>query len=523
MKPNIVIVMTDQHRADLRAGMGYALDTMPFLDRWAGEGIDFRRAYTPNPCCLPARVSMFTGRYPSCHKVRTNHNVADAFYGEDLMDVLRRCGYRTALCGKNHTYLDQKDFDFCEPTGHLGGKPGPDSDAADVEFAEFLNKTRHMETHVPSPGGVCVQHPYKNVTSALKFIDEERGDSPFFLWLSFAEPHNPYQVPEPYFNMFPPESLPELAATAKDLQAKGPTYEWERRGWETVMGERIEERILRTRSNYHGMLRLIDDQFRRFMEGLDERGLRDNTVIVFLSDHGDYVGEYGLIRKGVALPEVLTRITMAWQGPGFVRNVIDESSCVSLVDILPTICDLLGTEIPFGCQGRSLLPLLRGEPYPKGEYDVAYSECGYGGLYWNDKDSLTPKDDKTLSEDGEIFVCMGSWTQSGQIRMVRKGDYKIQVDMMGNGYLYCLKDDPAEIHNLWDDARYLEKKADMLTCLTAAILKADDPIPAPHNRYRTKVHPKGFWCDDAYVAKDPGVRMETVRDFVLGRTKEAEV
>lgn len=513
MRPNIVIVMTDQQRADLRAGVGYSLDTMPFLDRWAGEGIDFRRAYTPNPCCVPARVSMFTGRYPSCHAVRTNHNVSDALYGEDLLDVLKRCGYRTALCGKNHTYRKPEDFDFQERTGHLGGKPGSDSSEDDIAFANFLNRIKHTETHEPSPGGVCVQHPYKNVSSALKFIDQDRGGAPFFLWLSFAEPHNPYQVPEPYFDMFPPESLPKTTGTVADLPAKGPFFEWERAGWETAMGEDTDRRILRARSNYHGMLRLIDDQFKRFIEGLEARGLRENTVVVFLSDHGDFVGEYGLIRKGVGLPEVLTRITMAWQGPGFSRTAVNDSACVNLVDILPTVCDLIGAEIPFGSQGRSLLPLLRGEACPPGEFDVAYSEFGYGGLYWNDRDHLKPTDDRTLSEDKKTFVCMGSWTQSGQTRMVRKGDYKIQIDMMGTGYLYNLKEDPAELRNLWDEPDYLQIKADMLACLAAAALRAADPIPAPHHRYRTKLHPKGYWFDETYVADDPGVRMEPLAAF----------
>lgn len=515
MRPNIVIVMTDQHRADLRAGLGYALDTMPFLDKWAADGMDFRRAYTPNPCCVPARVSMFTGRYPSCHTVRTNHNVDDALYGEDLLDVLKRCGYTTALCGKNHTYRSPKDFDFHACTGHLGGKPGAEANEADIAFAEFLNRTKHNESHVPSPGGVMVQHPYKNVSSAFKFIDERAGNQPFFIWLSFAEPHNPCQVPEPYFDMFPPESLPPLAAGAETLPAKGPFFEWERAGWETAMGVEIEARIQRTRSNYHGMLRLIDDQFKRFIEGLETRGLRENTIVVFLSDHGEFAGEYGLLRKGVGLPEALTRITMAWQGPGFARKVVNDEACVNLIDILPTVCDLLNTEIPFGSQGRSLLPLLCGGACPPGEFDVGYSEFGFGGLHWNDRDHLTPVDDRTLSEDKKTFVCMGSHTQSGQTRMARKGDYKIQLDMMGTGYLYNLKEDPAELHNLWDEPDFLPVKADMLATLASAMLRAADPIPAPHHRYRTKVHPKGYWFDDAHIAEDPGVRMERLADFAV--------
>lgn len=119
-KPNIVIVMTDQQRADLRKGRGYALDTMPFLDQFAAEGVDFGRAYTPNPTCMPARVSMFTGRYPSCHQARTNHNGRDVLYTRDLLDVLKENGYRTALCGKNHSQHEHTDFDFHENCGHLG-------------------------------------------------------------------------------------------------------------------------------------------------------------------------------------------------------------------------------------------------------------------------------------------------------------------------------------------------------------------------------------------------------------------
>ena len=84
MQPNLVIVMTDQQRADLRRGCGYPLDTMPYLDRFAAGGMDFRCAYTPNPCCVPARISMFTGRYPSCHNARTNHNIRDVLCGDDL-------------------------------------------------------------------------------------------------------------------------------------------------------------------------------------------------------------------------------------------------------------------------------------------------------------------------------------------------------------------------------------------------------------------------------------------------------
>ena len=507
-KPNIIIVMTDQQRADLRRSRGYALDTMPFLDSWAADGIDFGRAYTPNPTCMPARVSMFTGRYPSCHQVRTNHNMRDAHYTADLLDVLRAQGYRTALCGKNHSHREPADFDFHETCGHLGYEGEDNPTDAQKEFADFLCSTRHMEMHRPSPGGVEVQHPYRNVSSALRFIDETSREQPFFAWVSFAEPHNPYQVPEPYFDMFPPESLPPVTDTSA-LADKGARYPWLRDVWEKVLGEDIEARILRARSNYHGMLRLIDDQFRRLIEGLDERGLRENTLVIFLSDHGDYVGEYGLIRKGADLPDVLTHVPLAMQGPGVTPQGLREDVCVNIVDLLPTLCQLIGAEIPFGVQGRSLLPILRGEnSYPAKEFAVAYSESGFSGLYWNDQDGLDLVTEGACKPGLTTFDCLNTWTQCGQVRMVRKGDWKLQADMLGTVYLYNLSEDPRELHTRADDPACAAIKADMLTELAAAMMRACDPLPAPHHRYRVKQHPNLWWFDEAYVSGDPGVRKE---------------
>ena len=495
-------MMTDQQRADLRRSRGFPLDTMPFLDAWSSGGADFDCAYTPNPTCLPARVSMFTGRYPQSHRARTNHNGEDALYTSDLLDLFKSSGYATALCGKNHSHRHPGDFDYAQTSGHLGreGNWTPSTDA-EKEFVSFMDNTRHMEMHVPSPGGVEVQHPYRNVSAALDFLDKKPADKPFFLWLSFAEPHNPYQVPAPYFDMFPPDKLPPINTGPKDLENKGHKFSWIRGVWEKVLGPQIDKRILRARSNYYGMLRLIDDQFKRMIEGLQSRNLLDNTVVLYLSDHGDFVGEYGLIRKGPELPEVLTRIPFIWKGPGVKAQGRIKNACVNIVDILPTICDMLGAEIPFGVQGKSILPILGGEKYPQKEYETAYSESGYGGLYWDEQDSLDLVEEgacKKYNDGGPplTFDCLDSWTQCGQVRMVRRGRYKIQVDMLGNGYLYDLETDPMEVKNLFNDLSFVTVKAEMLTELNAAIMRAMDPIPAPRRRYHYKAHPKGWWFQD---------------------------
>lgn len=504
-RPNILIVMTDQQRADLRAGRGYALDTMPFLDSFAAEGIDFTRAYTPNPTCLPARVSMFTGRYPSSHLARTNHNAKDAKYTKDLFDIMKEQGYTTAICGKNHSHHNPAEFDFHETCGHLGHEDEVNETPEQEAFADFLRGTHHMEVHYPSPYGVEVQHPYRNVSSVFKFLDSRDTEKPFFCWLTFAEPHNPSQVPEPYYDMFPPEELPDLHAGPEILPDKGERYVWLRGMWEKVSKDGLDARIARTRSNYHGMLRLIDDQFRRLIEGLNERHLRDNTFIIFLSDHGDFVGEYGLLRKGVDLPDMLTHIPMIIQGPGVVPTG-KRDECVNIIDILPTVCDMLGIETPLGAQGKSILPILRNESYPAHEFDAAYSESGFSGLYWDEEDKLDPPDEGTVDPEYTRFDCLNTWTQCGQVRMVRKGDWKVQCDMLGSVYLYNLADDPYELHNLADDPQYTAVKADMLAELSAAIMRSQDVLPVPHNRYRTKIHPKGYWYDETYVSDDPGVR-----------------
>ncbi len=497
--------MTDQQRADLRKSCGYELDTMPFLDEWARGGVDFESAYTPNPTCMPARVSMMTGRYSECHQVRTNHNLVDALYTEDLPELLKRNGYVTALCGKNHSHHSPEDFDFHETTGHLGNEGEINTTEEEIAFADFLCSTNHMEMHAPSPGGVTVQHPYRNVSSALKFIDSVKNEQPFFAWVSFAEPHNPYQVPEPYFDLFPPEKLPPLHSSVEDLEGKGERFTWLRRVWERVLGENIEDRILRARSNYHGMLRLIDDQVKRLIEGLKERGLEDDTIVIYVSDHGDFVGEYGLIRKGPDLPDILTHIPMIWKGPGIAPQGKRGSCFVSLIDIFPTICDIIGAKTPFGCQGKSILPLLKNCDIPEKEYDTAYAESGFSGLYWNEEDGLTPPAEDAVSQAWDRFDCLNTWTQCGQVRALWKGNYHIQVDMMGTGYLYDRENDPYELYNLWDKKELLPVKTELLTELTAAMLKAADPIPAPHNRYRTKIHPKGYWYQE-WNCDDPGVR-----------------
>ena len=137
-KPNIVVIMTDQQRADLCGREGFPLEVTPYVDQLAQENVWFNKAYTVMPASSPARCSMFTGRFPSATHVRTNHNIPDIFYQQDLVGVLKENGYQTALVGKNHAYLKPADLDFWSEYGHWG--KNKKATPAEKETARFLNQ-----------------------------------------------------------------------------------------------------------------------------------------------------------------------------------------------------------------------------------------------------------------------------------------------------------------------------------------------------------------------------------------------
>lgn len=280
--------MTDQQRADVSAREGFALNTTPFLDKLACQGTWFDKAYTAVPICSPARTSFLTGRYPSAHHVRSNQNAPDAYFEKDLFHVLHEQGYATALVGKNHSYLTRERVDHLVDFSHVGGNEAIKSQEAQ-RFDDFLNGLNHRVTTEPTPFPLECQLPHRVVSEAQSWIRHLNG-KPFALWLSFSEPHNPYQVPEPYFSMFPPETLPPVHIGREALNQKGFKWQWYERLCERTFPG-YSELIPRARANYFGLLRLLDDQVKRLIMFLK---LRENTLLVFVSDHGDFVGEYGL-------------------------------------------------------------------------------------------------------------------------------------------------------------------------------------------------------------------------------------
>lgn len=489
-RPNIIVIMTDQQRADVSAREGYALDTTPFLDSLAREGVWFNRAYTSAPVCVPARISFLTGRFPSVHRVRENLGVENAMYSQDLIDVMREHGYATAMIGKNHSHLTPDRVDHWFPLSHGGGQ-GEQRTPEEKDFDQWLTELNHGVACEPTPFPVECQGPCRAVSEALQWIQSLESQS-FFLWLSFAEPHNPYQAPEPYFSLFPPDSLPPVKAGKEALAVKGFKWQWTKRLGEFIYPD-YDDLIPRYRANYFGMLRLIDDQVRRLVDFLDAERLREDTLLVFVSDHGDFVGEYGLMRKGPEMPEVLMRVPLLFAGPGVRAIDTPSPAYVSLVDLFPTLCEALGAAIPYGVQGRSLWPLLSGSSYPEEEFASVYAEQGFGGLHYTEDDPLRMEDTLIPGPKGPSFGELSNCSQSGTLRMLRKtrpnpegGDWKLIFDMQGRGQLYHLDSDPVELDNLYDHPECAAVRNEMVEELLVWTLRVQDPLPHPI-KYAPKV------------------------------------
>jgi arylsulfatase A-like enzyme len=499
--PNIVLIICDQFRADTCGREGYPLDTTPFLDSLAGTGTWFNKAYCAYPACVPSRTAMLTGRFPDATRVKSNFNIPDTTYTKDLIDAVKAKGYLTASVGKNwHSYLKMhpERFDYWQPYTHLGENESKDPEVK--KFNQYLKSTNFYADFKAAPFPAEMQQPYRIITDAQNWIAKVKDrDNPFFAYISIPEPHNPYQVSEPYFSMFPPDQFPPVRTGEEVLKSKG--KKWTMQKQLLDMGyPNYEKHIPRIRSNYFGMLRLIDDQMKRLVNFLQQQGLYENTVLIFVADHGDYAGEYGLIKKGVGVPDCLTRIPMIWRGPGVMKNTQPHHAHVSNVDIMPTICDMIGYPLPDGVMGRSLWPLLSGGQYPEAEFASIVVQQGFGGRDYTSVSQLDPYKEGCLSKGKVEFDELNSYSQSGILRMLRKNDWKLIYDMQGNGRLFHLTDDPAEIHDLYDRKEYTEKKLELLQDLLAWELRTQDPLPLPRQRYIYRGDPRNYWTP--YQDKD---------------------
>ena len=367
--PNILLIMTDQQRGDCLGVEGHPVLQTPYLDHLAGSGARFRCAYTTCPSCVPARRSLMSGQHP--------HNTGmvgyrDGVEWEDppplLPQVLRDHGYQTASIGRNmHLSPPRKRYGF-EFKTHIGARS---------EYTDWLQRHGPPEqfdyhgtgpTHNDWPARPWPLdehlHPTNwTVTEALKWLKFRDPTAPFFLTVQFLAPHPPLVPPAFYMERYLRTGVDEPVigdwATPPASERGGDPAPAKIK----LTGEALQS----TRAAYYGLINHVDDQIRRLLRpflgvGGDKDPGLENTVILFASDHGEMLGDHYGWRKSVPY-EPSARIPMLIKAPSDYGiepgTVIDEPVC--LEDIFPTCLDLAGIPAPGSIDGRSLLPLLRGE------------------------------------------------------------------------------------------------------------------------------------------------------------------
>ena len=502
MRPNILLITTDQQHYTAMGVHDPSLRT-PALDRLCREGARFDRAYCPSPVCTPSRASLITGQYPDHHGAWTI-GVGLPEDVPTLGDALRAAGYATALIGKAHfqplaTSPERpsleaqpvlRDLDFWRSFN------GPWYGFDHVELARNHADESHVGQHYaiwmeeqgladwrewfqPLPGDTAPHAPrvaggqsylradrswklpqelhYTHWTGERSLANLDRlaaGEAPFLLWASFHDPHPPYTVSEPWASMYDPKEMTVGRATPGEhdrnpphfamTQMQAPDFgDWHRpfqaHGCESHLYPEAE--LKKDKATYYGMISFLDAEIGRILDRLDALGLTENTLVVFTTDHGHFLGQHGLIAKGPFHYEDMLRIPMVVRQPGVVPAGRMTAALQSLVDFMPTFLDAAGVEIPGEVQGVSQWAHWRGEA--DGPRDFV--------LVQNRHNSSMP-----------------------HVQSYVDARYKITVYREGNfGEIFDLEADPGEVANLWDDPDSAPLKSRLLLAMAQGVMRSE--------------------------------------------------
>lgn len=377
-KPNILLLFPDQHRWDAMGCSGGWVET-PTLDRIAGEGVRFTNAYTNSPVCIPARVSLATGTYPYQHRVWNNRNYTLSPKAETWMRSVRDAGYRTSVFGKIHVFPEKGDlrdmewlanaygFDEVDEVAGPKASLASKSNLTDLwrEAGVYEDFKQDLKDRLATKRWVVRQSPlpfelYPDVyvaRRATEYLRNYDGGQPWFCWVGFPGPHEPWDAPEPYGSRYKPEAMPAPAPRMRRLSSE-PTGFLDRRLEEQIPFE--DGDVAKMRANYAGSVSLIDDQIAAILQVVEERGELDRTVVAFASDHGEMNGDHGIIYKKAFLNGAV-RIPFIVRVPGddgFAKGAVS-SVPVELIDLGATLTQLAGGRNPKPSRARNLLPLLK--------------------------------------------------------------------------------------------------------------------------------------------------------------------
>ena len=380
--PNILFVMTDQQRADAMGCSGGWVNT-PNLDRIAAEGVRFANAVTNSPVCIPARVSLATGRYPHNTSIWNNTHYDMPPDTPTWMQAVREAGYHTSVFGKTHLHHHHGDLRDREHLIHAYGLDevneigGPRASARVgshmterweekglwEDYQEDYAERFDNKPWVVRPSVLPLEE-YADVyvgRQARQYVEDYDREEPWFCWVSFGGPHEPWDTPEPYASMYDPEDMPPPVDSEKILKKEGIGG---------CIGNRLRnapeftgEEVAAMRANYAANVTLIDEQIGGILNTIEARGEMDNTVVAFSSDHGEMNGDHGLIYKNQFLNGAL-RVPLLVRTPETARESTAggvSHSPVEWFDIGPTLVELAGGTLEHQHFAQSLCPVL-GDP-----------------------------------------------------------------------------------------------------------------------------------------------------------------
>ncbi|MDI2026988.1 sulfatase-like hydrolase/transferase [Saccharopolyspora sp. TS4A08] len=451
---NVLLLMTDQHRADTLGAYGNPLGLTPNLDELAATGTRFDRWYTPTAICTPARASLLTGQAPFRHKLLANYE-RNVGYIEDLPDgqfsfseALRDNGYNCGLIGKWHvgTAKTAGDFGFDGPD-----LPGWHNPVDDPDYLAYLAEhdlppyeiSDRVRGTLPNggPGNLLAARLHQPVeatfehylaTRAIETMeryaaDVREHDKPFFLQLSFFGPHLPYIVPDEYFDLVDPGVIPLPRSVAETFHGKPPVQRNYSDHWtfDTMPLETTRKLI----AVYWGYVALIDHEIGRVLDAMRRLGLADDTAVLFTCDHGEFTGSHRLHDKGPAMYEDIYRTPGIVRVPGAPGGVVRDEF-VSLLDCTATILDLAGIDPEPAVDSRSLLPLV------------------------STSDSVGWQEDIVCEFHGHHFP----YPQ----RMLRTDRYKLVVNPDSVNELYDLHADPDELLNRYAHPEMAEVRSRLM-------------------------------------------------------------
>ncbi len=439
--PNVVFIMCDQMRGDAMSFMGSPVARTPNLDKLAASGISFDNYFSNCPVCTPARKSIFSGRYPHEHGSLTNRHGEMLSLPGTMIDYFKQRGYRTGYIGKNHAFKPEvfKSVDFTKLRDREPFR----------KYNEFVPPEWHSDTYWPSEE----THAWLNTADALQFIDGAKDGNPFFLTVSYFDPHPPYMAPPEYTSKYRSDQM-KIPTFIDPAKLSGRLVDFYR----AMKADKINDAALTETMRYYyaSIEGMVDYQVGRIMTALSSKGLMENTIIVFTADHGDFMGQHRLVRKGMFLYDCLLHVPMIWHIPG-LKGGQRSKALTQGIDYLPTLIQLTGGKARPELPGRSLTQTFTGSQEPAAR--IIFTSASYGELSRELVEQNKMKDDPetplhSLAEET-------SSDSKNRYSMVRSREWKFLMSESRPPELYRMNDGWVEKENIAEKTEHATVRREM--------------------------------------------------------------